>query len=317
MAVEAKGPSRGLLAACFAAVWVIWGSTYLAVRFALETLPPLSMAGARYLAAGSVLYALARARGAAPPARRQWGPALALGCALFVVGNGAVVIAETRIASGAAALLIATEPLAIAALQPERSSGRQRAGLLLGLGGVAFLLGPASLLGSGGLDPFAVAVLLVGSLSWAAGSLYGRRADLPPNALLAASMQMLAGGAVLSAAGLARGEAARFDPSAVSLRSAAALAYLVVFGSMLAFSAYGVLMRHVAPAKVATYAYVNPVVAVLLGAAFAGEALSARFVAAGAMVVAAVVLASLPAGRGAGRGVWSFRAFRALRGGRA
>jgi drug/metabolite transporter (DMT)-like permease len=308
---EPGGPSRGLLIACFAAVWVVWGSTYLAIRFALETIPPMLMAGVRYLVAGSLLFALARARGAALPALRQWGPAALLGLSMFLVGNGSVVFAETRIASGAAALLIATEPLMIAALQRERSGWPQRAGLLLGLLGVVTLLGPSNVLGAGGLDPVAVVAVLVGSLSWAAGSLYGRRADLPADAFLASSMQMFVGGVAFTGVGLVRGEAAALQLSAISLRSAAALGYLVVFGSMIAFSAYGVLVRHVAPSKVATYAYVNPVVAVLLGALLGGEALSARFVAAGAMVVAAVGLASLPSRASA---VAGRRAFRVLRG---
>jgi drug/metabolite transporter (DMT)-like permease len=305
------GPSRALLIACFAAVWVVWGSTYLAIRFALETIPPMLMAGARYLIAGATLFALARARGAAPPAPRQWGPAALLGLSMFVVGNGSVVFAETRIASGAAALLIATEPLIVAVLQRERSGGPQRAGLLLGLLGVVTLLGPSNVLGAGGLDPVAVVALLVGSLSWAAGSLYGRRADLPANPFLASSMQMLVGGVAFTAAGLVRGEATALQLSAISFRSLAALGYLIVFGSMVAFSAYGVLMRHVTPSKVSTYAYVNPVVAVLLGALLGGEALSARFVVAGAMVIAAVGLASLPSGASALAGL---RAFRVLRG---
>lgn len=310
---SARAPSRALLAACFAAVWLVWGSTYLAILFALETLPPMLMAGGRYLAAGALLFGLARARGAAAPARRQWGPALVLGVLLFLVGNGAVVFAETRIASGAAALLIATEPLMVAALQRERSGAGQRAGLALGLLGVVTLLGPARVLGAGALDPVAVAALLVGSLAWATGSLYGRRADLPPDSFLASSMQMLAGGAALALGGLGRGEAARFDAGAVSARSAWALTYLVVFGSMLAFSAYGVLVRHVAPAKVATYAYVNPIVAVLLGALFGGERLSGRVLVAGAMVVAAVVLTSWPP-RAPGAPAWPGWPLRTLRG---
>jgi drug/metabolite transporter (DMT)-like permease len=312
---ETHRPSRALLVACFAAVWVVWGSTYRASRFALETLPPMLMAGARYLAAGSLLFALARARGAAMPSLRQWRPAIVIGFLLFFVGNGSVVFAETRIASGAAALLVATEPLMVASMQRERSSGVQRAGLLLGLLGVLTLLGPSSVLGAGGLDPLAVAVVLVGSLSWAAGSLYGRSADLPRDSFLASSMQMLVGGLVLAIVGLARGEAAAVSVASFSARSVLALGYLVVFGSMVAFSAYGVLMRHVTPSKVSTYAYVNPVVAVLLGALFAGEALTMRFVAAGAMVVAAVVFTSLPADWPGPLARWP-RAVRDLRDGR-
>jgi drug/metabolite transporter (DMT)-like permease len=314
--VEARRPSRGALAACFAAVWVVWGSTYLAIRFALETLPPLLMAGARYLVAGTLLFAVARARGAAMPTARQWRPALALGFLFFFVGNGSVVFAETRIASGAAALLVATEPLVVAWLQREGTTWPQRAGLVLGLLGVFTLLGPSNVLGAGAIDPIAALVVLVGSLSWAAGSLYGRRADLPRDSFLASSMQMFAGGAVLVGAGLARGEAAGLDAGSFSARSVLAFAYLVVFGSMVAFSAYAVLVRHVTPSKVATYAYVNPVVAVLLGALFAGEALAPRFVVAGAMVVAAVVLTSLPGGEPAP--LWRpWQALRALRGRRA
>ena len=294
-AVNAAGgapPSRLAVALAFAAVYVIWGSTYLAILICLETMPPFLMAGLRFLVAGALLHAWRRWRGDPPPTRRQWAGALLVGGLLFAGGNGGVVWSEQRVPSGIAALLVASVPawmVMMLWLGGKRPGAQVLAGLVVGLLGVAVLVRP------GGdaltaVDGLGATALLVGSGCWAAGSLISRRVDLPASALMSTSLQMLCGGALMTVAGLAGGEAARFHPSAFTLRSIIALAYLVSFGSLLAFSCYAWLLRVSTPARVSTYAYVNPVVAVLLGWLFAGEILSARVVVAGALVLVAVVL---------------------------
>ncbi|KAA0255827.1 hypothetical protein FBQ97_07535 [Acidobacteria bacterium ACD] len=281
----------------FAAVWLIWGSTYLAIRVVLETLPPFTMAGVRFVAAGLLLGAFSLARGAARPTRAQWGTALVLGGLLFLGGNGAVVWAEQRIASGLAALLVAIEPLWVVLLQARSGAGRPSAravlGVVLGIAGLLVLIGPWNLGASDRVDLAGSVVVVAGSLSWAIGSLAGRTAKLPEPPPLAAATQMLAGGALLLVAGLAAGEPARVVWSAVSLRSVLALAYLALFGSIVAFTAYLFLLRQVSPARASTYAFVNPVVAVVLGAWLGGEPLTPRLLAAGALIVGAVVLITL------------------------
>lgn len=286
-------PRPALIAAAFAAVWIIWGSTYLAIRVVLETLPPFLTAGIRFLIAGAVLYALARWRGAARPSRIHWRSALILGGLLFLGGNGAVMWAETRIPSGPAALMIATEPLMIALLMGAVPGRKLAAGLALGLAGVAVLIGPDALAGAGAVPVAVAAVLTAGCLCWAGGSLLGRTLPQPESSPLAAAMTMLGGGAFLLLAGAWHGDFAALHPAAVSLRSLAAAAYLVVFGSLVAFTAYGFLVRHVAPSRVATYAYVNPVVAVLLGAWLGGETLSSRVLWATLLIIPAVVMITL------------------------
>lgn len=293
---------RGRLFGALALVYVIWGSTYLAIRFAVETLPPLSMAAGRFLFAGLVLFAWTRFRGHAAPTARQWRTAAIVGTLLLLGGNGAVVTAQQWVASGLAALLVASEPMFVVLLDWGRRGGRRPGlmvvlGLLVGFAGAVVLVDPASL--SGG-DRNALGGLLVvlGALSWAAGSVYAQDADLPKSALVASAANMLCGGLALAILGAARGEWASFDPAAVSTKSLLAVAYLVVFGSLIAFSAYSWLVRAAPPALVATYAYVNPVVAVVLGWAFAGERFEAKTLLAGFLVLAAVALIS--AGRGGG-----------------
>lgn len=281
----------------FAAVYVVWGSTYLAIRVVLETLPPFTMAGTRFVVAGLLLGSFALARGATWPSRSQWGTALLLGALLFLGGNGAVVWAEQRIASGLAALLVAIEPLWIVLLQARsgagRPSGRAVAGVLLGIAGLVVLIGPWDLGAGGRVDLAGSAVVVAGSLSWAIGSLLGRSAKLPEPPPLAAATQMLCGGALLLAAGLLAGEPSRIVWSAVSLRSVAALLYLGLFGSIVAFTAYLWLLRQVSPALASTYAFVNPAVAVVLGAWLGAEPLTPRLLLAGSLIVGAVVLITL------------------------
>lgn len=278
----------------FAAVWLIWGSTYLAIRVVLETLPPFTMAGTRFVVAGTLLASFALLRGAARPTRAQWGTALLLGGLLFLGGNGAVVWAEQRIASGLAALLVAIEPLWVVLLQARsgagRPGGRAVAGVLLGIAGLVVLVGPWNLGAGERVDLTGSVVVVAGSLAWAIGSLAGRTAKLPEPPAMAAATQMLAGGALLLLAGLLSGEPARIAWSAVSLRSALALLYLALFGSIVAFTAYLWLLRHVSPAMASTYAFVNPVVAVVLGAWLGAEPLTPRLLLAGLLIVGAVVL---------------------------
>jgi drug/metabolite transporter (DMT)-like permease len=291
----AGGASRWQLAAAFAAVYIVWGSTYLAILFALETLPPFWMAAARFLLAGGLLYAWARWRGAPPPTRVHWRGAAVVGALLLLGGNGGVVWAEQRVPSGLAALLVATVPLWMVLLDGAGRGWRRPPlqvlmGIGIGLVGVGLLVGSGRVAGGQAVDPLGAGVLVLASLSWASGSLYARRAPLPSSPLLGTAMEMIGGGLCLAVAGLIAGEHQRLDLAAASPKSLLAVVYLVVFGSLVGFTAYVFLLRHTRPALVATYAYVNPVVAVLLGWALADEPLTARTLLAGAVIVGAVVL---------------------------
>ncbi|HKI04976.1 MAG TPA: EamA family transporter [Thermoanaerobaculia bacterium] len=287
------------VALALGAVYAIWGSTYLAMRFAIETIPPFLMAGTRYLTAGALLYGFARLRGAPRPSLVHWRSAAVVGAFLLLVGNGGVAWAEQRVDSGLAALLISTEPIWIVLLVWLRS-GRQRpnprvvTGLLLGFIGLVMLVRPS---GSGGIDPMGAAALVAASLSWAWGSLYSQRAALPSSPLATTGMQMLAGGAFLMIASALTGEPARFVLAGVSMRSALSLGYLVVFGAIVAFTAYIWLLRVAPPVLVSTYAYVNPVVAVVLGWAFAGEPLTRGTLLAAAVILAGVALITTAQGK--------------------
>ncbi|HEU4564119.1 MAG TPA: drug/metabolite exporter YedA [Gemmatimonadaceae bacterium] len=295
-------PSRARVLTAFAAVYVIWGSTYLAIRFGIESIPPLLMAGTRFLVAGGALYAWARLRGDERPTRAHWASAFIIGGLLLTGGNGAVTWAEQRVPSGVASLLVATLPLWIVLLEwlrrsRHQGSGRARppaavlGGVALGLVGLVVLVGPGLTQGaSGGVDPVGAAVLIAGSLSWAVGSLYARRATLPRSGALAMGMEMLAGGTLLLVAAVLRGEPGNFDASAVTTSSVMGLLYLITFGSLIGFTAYVWLLGVAQPAHVATYAYVNPVVAVFLGWAIAGEPITGRTLVAAAIIVGAVAL---------------------------
>ncbi|HEY0972609.1 MAG TPA: EamA family transporter [Gemmatimonadales bacterium] len=289
-------PSRARIVAAYAAVYVIWGSTYLAIRFAIETLPPFMMAGVRFLVAGAILYGWSRLRGAARPSRANWVATAIVGGFLLLGGNGGVVWAEQRVESGIAALLVATLPLWMALLEwvgPDRRrpTGRTALGILLGLAGVAVLVGPEALLGgAANVDPLGALVLVLASLAWAIGSLYSRRAPMPASPQIGSGMQMLAGGALLTLLGLTTGEGSGVELAAFSTTSLAALGYLITFGSLIGFSAYVWLLRVEPTSRVATYAYVNPVVAVALGWLLAGEAMTAQTAVAAAIIVGAVAL---------------------------
>ena len=291
-------PPRWRVITAFTAVYLIWGSTYLAIRLAVETMPPFLMAGIRFLIAGTILYVWTRWRGVPKPTRSHWLAATIVGGLLLLGGNGGVVWAAQHVSSGLTALLIATVPLWMALLNWLRPGGakpsnRIIAGLLLGFIGITLLIGPSKLAGGHQVDPLGAAVLIIASLSWAAGSLYSRRAQLPASPLLATGMEMLAGGALLLIAGLLFGEWTRFDLSAPSLRSWLALSYLIIFGALIGFTAYIWLLRVTTPALASTYAYVNPVVAIFLGWAFVGEPLTARTLLAAAIIIGAVVVITL------------------------
>ncbi|HEX9069065.1 MAG TPA: drug/metabolite exporter YedA [Ktedonobacterales bacterium] len=285
------------VAAAFLAVYIIWGSTYFAIRIAVGTIPPLLMAGVRFLIAGTLMYGWLRLRGAPRPTPRQWGSAIILGLLLLVMGNGGVTLAEQLgVPSGVAAVLVAMVPLYMALIAWALPGGKRPTllmslGLLGGFAGVALLLWPSQVGGSP-VTP-AAGIILVGSFCWALGSLYSRTAPQPKNPLVGTGMEMLAGGVLLTAMGLATGEGSRFDPGKFSMSSLLAFGFLIIFGSIVAFSAYIWLLRVVSPTRVSTYAYVNPVVAVFLGASFGGEAINARMLIAMAIILSAVVVITL------------------------
>jgi drug/metabolite transporter (DMT)-like permease len=277
------------LVLALATVYIVWGSTYLAMAVADRTIPPMLMLSVRFLLAGTLVFVWARRRGepSGPLGPRQWRAAALVGLALLVLDTGGVAWAVQRVPSGTAALLVASVPLFMAVLDRFCFGARlprlAAAGIGTGLAGVAILAGP-----SGSVDLVGAAVLLFASFSWAAGSAYMRVAPLPRGPLTSAAMQMLTAGLALGVIGVATGEAGRFDPSAVSSASLGALAFLVVFGSLVAFTAYGWLVRHAPTPLLSTYAYVNPAVAVFLGWAFAGEHVGGREVAAGLVILASV-----------------------------
>jgi drug/metabolite transporter (DMT)-like permease len=283
------------LAGALGIVYLVWGSTYLGIAVASRTLPPLLMLSARFLVAGALLWGWCRWRGqvrAERPGRRQWASAALVGGFLLVLDTGGVALAEQRVATGMAALVVASVPLFMAVLERTffgaRISLGAAAGIATGLLGVALLVGP-----SGSVDALGAIVLLGASLAWAVGSLATRVVSLPRSPFLSASMQMLCAGALLGVAGIARGELAAVHLAGVSPASLAALAFLVVFGSIVAFSAYAWLLENVRGPLLSTYAYVNPAIAVGLGWAFAGEHVGARQIAAGLVILSSVGMLAL------------------------
>lgn len=286
----------------FLAVYIIWGSTYLAIRFAIATMPPFLMASVRFLIAGAILYLFMRLRGAERPKLIHWRSAAVIGGLLLLGGNGIVSWAELQVPSGLAALLVAAVPLWMALFDWLRPNGvRPRAltiiGLVVGFGGVALLASQAESSGAG-LHIAGVIALLVATVCWAIGSLYARSAPMPKTQLVGTGMEMLAGGALLLVVATATGEWSQAHLEAISLKSLLALAFLIIFGSLVAFSAYVWLLHHVSAARVSTYAYVNPVVAVFLGWAFASEPITPMTLASAAIIVTAVALITASRARG-------------------
>ncbi len=300
-------PGRARIALAFAAIYLVWGSTYLAIRYAIDSIPPFLMAGTRFVIAGGLLYGWSRLTGARRPSRAVWLATAVTGILMLAVGNGAVTWSEQRIPSGLAALLVASVALWMVLLEFLRRNGTRPTrlsilGLMLGFGGVALLVGPAALSNARDLDVLAALVLVGASLSWAAGSVYSRVLPRPESASVGSGMQMLAGGVVLLIIGASSGELGRVDLSAVTTRSALSLAYLVMFGSLVGFTAYAWLLRVCTPAAVATYAYVNPMVAMFLGWLIAGEEFGPRMIVAAAVILSGVALINRASARPAREG---------------
>jgi len=297
----AVGARRSSLIAAFLAIYLIWGSTYLGIRFAIETIPPFLLSATRFSLAGLILLIAANARGVAAMTLPQFRTAAIVG-ALLMLANSLVGVAEKRIPSGVTALLVAMTPLFMVMLEWARPGGRRPTllvaiGLLIGLVGVVALVGPASFGGGERLDLIGAATVAFGCLAWSAGSIYSRHAPRPASALMTTAIQMLVGGMFVGLLSVVRGELSGFHVSAVSARSFTAWVYLLVFGSLIAFSAFVYLLRVSTPARVATYAYVNPVVAVILGWFLAGETISFRMLVAAAIIIAGVALITAAEGR--------------------
>jgi drug/metabolite transporter (DMT)-like permease len=294
--------SAWLQVLAFATIYLIWGSTYLGIRIAVRTLPPLLMAGCRFLLAGGALYAILRARGVRAPTRKEWARAGAAGVAMLTVGNGVVTWVEQRVPSNLAALMIAAVPLFTALLDWLRPGGQQPRprtflGIALGAAGMVFLMLGRGRAGSAEVSALGLAALLLSGFAWAAGSLYARYGTLHRQPLMVAAQEMLVGGSVLFLLALARGEPRQISSAALIAPSVLAFAYLTVMGSLVAFSAFGWLVKVSTPARLSTTAYVNPVVAVVLGWGLLGETLSPRALGGAALIVGAVLVMTLPSRR--------------------
>jgi drug/metabolite transporter (DMT)-like permease len=288
-----RTPRLAQLGLGFAAIYLIWGSTYLAIRYAVETIPPLVMMGIRHLVAGVVVFGWVRARGVPAPSRRQWRGAGMAGALLFLGCHGLLAWGEQKVPSGFAALLCATLPLWTVLLarldgSEPRLGGRAWAGTLLGFAGVAWLMGVNTL--NQRLNWMAAAGVLLSALLWAVGTSYTRRADLPSSKILSAAMQMICGGLWLLAVGMLVGEGGRIAIHHLTVRSLLSLGYLIVFGSIVAFTVYTWLVSASSPSMLSTYAYVNPVIAVFLGWAIGGETLNLRILLSTLVIVASVFL---------------------------
>lgn len=288
-------PFRLRLIAAFAAVYTIWGSTYLAIRFAVETLPPFLMLGFRFTVAGAILYAWTRLGGTPRPTLLNWRASTTIGGLLLLGGTGLVAWAEQKVPSGLASLLIATVPVWVVLLDWLRPRGTRpnlgvTLGLLLGLAGVGLLVSQGKLANGEKLDMLGVAVVLCAAVSWAAGSLYSRRAPIAESPLLATGMEMLGGGVLLIILATVTGEWSKLRLDTLSVKSALSLGYLVIFGSLVAFTAFIWLLKVSTPSLVSTYAYVNPVVAVFLGWALASEPLSGQTFVAFVIIIVAVAI---------------------------
>ena len=287
--------SRAKLIAAFAAIYIIWGSTYLGIKYAIESIPPFMVGGVRFLIAGTLLYAWARFKSGVKPTGEQWRQGLLLGVFLLGVGNGCVVWAQQRTPSGITALVVAIVPLMVVLIEWLRPGGKHPGaaaltGVIIGLAGMALLIGPSAFMGASDVQPLAALVLLFGSLSWSAATVFGKRVSVPPVPPLASAIQLFGGGLSLMIVSAIAGELGRVQPADFSLRAVLAVWYLIIFGSIIAFSAYSWLLRVASPTKISTYAYVNPIVAMFLGWAVAGEEMSVRVLVAAAVVLAGVAL---------------------------
>ncbi|MGH7596404.1 MAG: EamA family transporter [bacterium] len=287
-------PNAKLIAA-FAAIYFIWGSTYLAIKYALEAIPPFVMMGTRSLAAGLILYLWSRTRGDEKVKKENIIPIVTIGVLFFLVGHGLLAWGQQKIASGFAALLVASEPLWIAVIEAflvrdDKATSRTIIGLVCGFLGISILLAPGQKLGAHDMDFLSAFAILLGTLSWSLGAVYSRVAKLPKAPALAAGLELIVGGFLLVACGLFMGEGSRLQFEALSLRSILGLIYLIVFGSVITFTAYVWLLSLTSATRVATHTYVNPVIAVFLGWAVAGEPLSLQTFVATSIIVISVYL---------------------------
>jgi drug/metabolite transporter (DMT)-like permease len=290
-------PTRGRVIVAFLALYLIWGSTYLGIRFAIETIPPFLMAGARFLLAGAIMYAIAWSQGIGKSSWANWRTSFIIGACLLLGGNGGVTISEEYIDSGLAAVIVAIVPIYIVLLGwVTGMAPRPTTIIWLALGGgflgVGILFGPAlHFQSNGGRNPaIGMLILLLSTFIWSAGSLYSRVARHAASPFLTAAQQMICGGILLLLAGIVTGELPRFHSGSISRVSLVSFIYLVLIGAVVGYTAYIWLLRHCDPAKVATYAYVNPIVAVLLGTLFAGETLTVRTLIAAALIIGSVAL---------------------------
>ncbi|HXR32917.1 MAG TPA: EamA family transporter [Verrucomicrobiae bacterium] len=287
--------ATSLLLVSFAAVYILWGSTFFAIRMGIESFPPLVLAGLRHISVGLVFYPVFRRVGGERPTLKQWRTAIVTGVLLLLCGNGTVSWAENVIPSGIAALLVATVTLWMVLVDWLRPGGlrpapRVLASLVLGFAGMALLVGPKHLGGTERVDPLGALALVLASLAWAIGSIYSKHHPIPKSAMLGVAMQMVAGGTALLLVAAISGEYRELHLAQVTLRSWLALGYLAVFGSALGFSAYVYILKRGTAAHVATYAFVNPVVALFLGWLLGGEALTLRTILASAVILTAVIL---------------------------
>lgn len=290
---RAASPSRASVLLAFFAIYVIWGSTYLAIRYAVEGIPPLVVAGVRHSVAGVLLFGWVFARGYRPT-MREWRASLVLGTLYFFIGHGSLHWAETVVPSGIAALLIGTEPVWIALMaalvsREERLTVKTLLGLTLGIVSIALLMRESGALDHGKVVVGCI-VIVLGAISWAVGVIYSRSDSLPKDAMARASMAALCGSVLLLAASAVTGEAAKVHISAISGRALWALAYLIVFGSLVTFTAYTWLLDQCSPTLVSTHTYANPVIAVLLGWLFAGEVLDGRVLLAALFTLGSIFL---------------------------
>jgi len=278
------------------ALYIVWGSTYLAIRFTVETMPPFLQASLRFLVSGAILFVWRRAAGDPIPTLSNWKATTIVGTFLLVGGNGLVSLAEKTVPSGIAALVIATSPFWLVLFEAFRSGGIKPTwqailGLIVGFGGVFLLIGPADFMGAEHkFDTFGVIVLLIAPILWSLGSIYAKGADMPKSSLMSTGMQMLAGAVALFIVSVVTGELGGFSFGDVTMRSWLGLLYLITFGSLVGFVSYGWLLHNAPVSLMSTYAYVNPVVAVFLGWLFAGEELNARIAVASAIIIGSVIL---------------------------
>lgn len=296
--MQTARPSTAKLISAFAAVYIIWGSTYLGVRFANETIPPLLMASVRFLVSGSILFMYARSKGAALPTLVHWKSASLTGLFLLLIGNGGMAWSLQFVPSSLAAILVATEPfwLVIVAwtmFGKGKPTGKESLGLLIGFIGIVLLVSVGQSKNTGITNPVGVIMVIVSAIAWAIGSMYATRAAVPDSPMLSIAMQMLAGGVMLFIAGSLAGEWQELNFGQISTKSFIALVYLTLFGSLVGFTAYSWLLGVVSPSLAATYAYVNPVVALILGWSLGGEIITIPMLLASGIIIGSVVIITM------------------------